>query len=62
MFDLSEADISSVPEMPKASSVPEMSKAVLLLIIVALVAIGAVLMIVQKRRRTNLMISAGDRR
>jgi hypothetical protein len=42
MFDLSGAEISSVPEMPNAA---------LSLIIVALVTIAAVLIIVQKRRR-----------
>ncbi len=51
MFDLSETEISSAPEMPAPSSVPEMPKAALPLIIVALVTIAAVLIIVQKRRR-----------
>jgi hypothetical protein len=51
MFDLSEAEISSAPEMPEPSSVSEMPTAALPLIIVALVTIAAVLIIVQKRRR-----------
>ncbi len=51
MFDLSGAKISSVPDMPEASSVPEMPNEALSLIIVALVTIAALLIIVQRRHR-----------
>jgi hypothetical protein len=50
-FNLSGAEFSSEPDMPEASSVPEMPKAALPLIMVALVTLAAVLIIVQKRQR-----------
>ena len=53
LFDLSGAKISSVPDMPEASSVPEMPNVALSLIIVALVTIAALLIIVQKRCRIS---------
>jgi len=60
IFDLSEAEFSSAPEMPESSSVPEMPTAALPLIIVALVTIAAVLIIVQKRRRQLNCIKVFD--